>query len=65
MGDLEVVLLVTAGVQPHEAELLAERMLRYPLGTLADFHSTVVVTLPDYHNKHLPSFAKEQGRPQN
>lgn len=65
MGDLEQVLLLATGVQPHEAESLAERMVRSPLGTLADFHSTVVVTLPDYHDKHLPSFAKEQGRPQN
>lgn len=65
MGDQEVVLLVTMDAQPHEAESQAERMVRSPLGILADFHSTVVVTLPDYHNKHLPSFAKEQGRPQN
>lgn len=56
MGDLEVVLLVTTVAQPHEAESLAKRMVRSPLGTLADFHSTVVVTLPDYRNKHLLSF---------
>lgn len=65
MGGLEVPLVVTADALPHEAESLAEQMVRYLLGTLVDFHRTVDVAMPHYHNTLLPSFAKELGRPQN